>query len=292
MGYSNWSSTAYREISSGRSGASPREIFTSTGRVDPLMNPRNFEVRESRDSEHHPHSVPLIVGFDVTGSMGHIPTGFAQQHLGTLMSKLVESGWVTDPQVLIAAYGDAVSDQGPLQVGQFESGLEMDMWLTRLWLEGRGGDFPESTTLVHWFAAYRTATDAWEKRRQRGYVFTIGDATTKVLSPSQLKKVFGGDPKEPHETKKVLEDAAERYHCFHVLVSNSGAPNQESLTQWTTLLGDHCLWLQQTDAICDLIGVAVGLTEGNLSPADAKKTLNAAGISPFDADKLVQQICP
>ena len=65
------------------------------------------------------------------------------------------------------AIGDAVSDRAPLQVGQFESGLEMDMWLTRIWLEGRGGDLPESYTLAHWFGAHHTATDAWGSHSAR-----------------------------------------------------------------------------------------------------------------------------
>jgi hypothetical protein len=140
MGYSEWSDVDYRGVTGARAAARGAELFRGEASVDPLMDPRGLGVREARDSEHHPRSVPIIVAFDVTGSMGDVPMRFAKDLLGRLMTRLVEHGWVSDPQVLFAAIGDAVSDRAPLQVGQFESGLEMDMWLTRLWLEGRGGD--------------------------------------------------------------------------------------------------------------------------------------------------------
>ena len=147
MGYSSWSDSAYRSVSSTRATASSAEIFRGETSIDPLMDPRQMTVREARDSEHHPNSIPILVAFDVTGSMGDIPTRFAKDMLGKLMTRLVEQRWVVDPQLLFAAVGDAVSDRAPLQIGQFESGLEMDMWLTRLWLEGGGGDAPESYLL-------------------------------------------------------------------------------------------------------------------------------------------------
>src|SRR5512145_1408591 len=190
MGFSSWSDSAFRSIASRRSMAGAGEIFRKEPAIDPLMNPYRVSIREARDSEHHPRSVPVIVAFDVTASMGHIPTRFAKESLGRLMSQLVEHGWVTDPQILFGAVGDAVSDRAPLQVGQFESGLEMDLWLTRIWLESGGGDLAESYLLVHWFAAHHTATDAWDKRRKKGYLFTIGDAPNKSLTPHHVRRVF------------------------------------------------------------------------------------------------------
>ncbi len=290
LGYSDWSDAAYRDVSSGRTSTPSAEIFRGEASIDPLMDPRGVTAREARDSEHHPNSVPIIVAFDVTGSMGDIPTRFAQEMLGTLMTSLVEHGWVTDPQVLIAAIGDAVSDRAPLQIGQFESGLEMDMWLTRLWLEGKGGDIPESYTLAHWFAAYHTATDAWEQREKRGYLFTIGDAPHKPLQPSHIQRVFGGKPEQPTDSASVIAAAAERYHLFHIQVARGRAPDPASVQDWTQLLGDRLLILDHTEAICDLIGVVMGIREQTVTPEDAQGLLVGAGMAASAASRVVRSL--
>lgn len=279
MGYSDWSDAAYRRVSSERASASSAEIFRGERSIDPLMDPHGLKVREARDSEHHPNSVPIVVAFDVTGSMGDIPTRFAKEMLGSLMARLVEHGWVNDPQVLFAAIGDAESDRAPLQIGQFESGLEMDMWLTRLWLEGGGGDAPESYTLAHWFGAYHTATDSFEKRGKRGYLFTIGDAPHKPLQPGHIQRVFGSVPQQPTDSAAVLAAAAERYELFHVLVTRGNPPDQSTLGEWSGLLGDRLLVLDRTEAICELIGVAMAVREGNLDEAAARAVLSGAGMS-------------
>lgn len=290
MGYSSWSDDAYRSVATARSGTSATEIFRGERSVDPLMNPHGLGKREARDSEHHPNSLPIIVAFDVTGSMGDIPTRFAQSLLGALMTQLVEQGWATDPQLLFAAIGDAVSDRAPLQVGQFESGLEMDMWLTRIWLESGGGDAPESYALAHWFAARHTATDAWEKRHKKGYLFTIGDAEDKPLGSSQLHRVFGATGSFQTSSKDAIAAAAERYEVFHIHVARGQPPHGPTVDAWRKLVGDRLLILDETDAICTLIGVAIAQREGNMDQTQAVARLTAAGMAPAYAAAAVRGI--
>ncbi len=288
MGYSSWSDDAWRGITERRTSTPNAEIFRGESSVDPLMDPRRFTVRESRDSEHHPRSVPIIVGFDVTASMGFIPERFAKEMLGQLMHLLVENAWVTDPQVLFAAIGDAVSDRGPLQVGQFESGLEMDAWLTRIWLEGRGGDPPESYTLAHWFAAQRTSTDAWERRREKGFLFTIGDAENKALKPPHIQRVFGGEaPTGDVSDAAVIAAAAERWEVFHILVTRGQPPGEALLAHWRERVGHRLLVLDNVDAICTLIGIAMARTRGRVDHLAAVQQLEAAGMSTEAARKAV-----
>jgi hypothetical protein len=227
------------------------------------MDPKNLVVRESRDSEHHPNSTPVIVAFDVTGSMGDVPERFAKELLGSLMRLLVENGYATDPQMLFAAVGDAVSDTAPFQVGQFESGLEMDMWLTKLWLEGSGGDAPESYLLPHWFVAHHTKTDSWEKRKKKGYLFTIGDAPNKSLDKEQIERVFGYKPEQATDDESVVAVASEKWEVFHIFLDRGNSADRE-IVVWQKLLGDRVLALDEVSAICDLIGITIGVVEGNL----------------------------
>ncbi len=291
MGFSSWSDSAFRRIASERSSSGADEIFRKEPAIDPLMNPYRINVREARDSEHHPRSVPVIVAFDVTGSMGHIPTRFAQESLGRLMSQLVENGWVTDPQLLFGAVGDAVSDRAPLQIGQFESGLEMDLWLTRIWLEGGGGDLAESYLLAHWFAAHHTATDAWEKRRKKGYLFTIGDAPNKQLTPPHVRRVFGYAPTTSTDDASVIAAARARWNVFHILVANSGGiPPSSVVDPWKELLGQGLLLLDKDDAINELIGATLGLCERNLTEDEAQRLLVEAGVGAALAAQTVAQI--
>ena len=290
MGYSTWSDDAYRSVSKARVGQSSAEIFRDAQAIDPTMQPWGLGVREARDSATHPESVPIIVAFDVTGSMGDIPTRFAQETLGDLMDLLVDRGYVTDPQILFAAIGDAVSDRAPLQVGQFESGIEMDMWLTKLWLEGGGGDEPESYLLAHWFAANHTACDHWEKRQKKGYLFTIGDATNKPITDAHIQRVFGTATGGPTADAAVIDAASETWECFHILVTRGKKPTGSLVRNWTNLMGSRLLVLDETEAICDLIGVTIGGLEGRLSGDDAKDTLTDAGMADWYVGPIVDRV--
>jgi len=278
VGYSSWSASAYRSVTSTRTARPASEVFRGEKSIDPLMDPRKLTFREARDSEHHPHSVPIIVAFDVTGSMGHVPKLFATELLGKLMRMLVEGGYVSDPQLLFAAVGDAVSDRAPLQVGQFESGLEMDMWLTKIWLEGGGGDAPESYPLVDWFAAYHTKTDHFERRGEKGYLFIIGDETDKDLESSHIQRVFGYSPDKSVRSEDVLDACNERWHRFRVMLGKDRPqkiPAREKAL--SEVLRNRTFPLFKPEAICEFIAATLGVLEGNMTTKKAEEILTDSG---------------
>jgi hypothetical protein len=132
-----------------------------------------------------------------------------------------------------------------LQVGQFESGdEELDMWLTRTYIEsGGGGNAGESYLLAWYFAAFHTRTDAFEKRNQKGLLFTVGDEPClKTLPASAIREIMGTGQQTFKHTE-LLEEAQKKYEVFHISVLHSEqAVNADK--GWKDLLGQNCLSIE------------------------------------------------
>lgn len=294
MGYSNWSDSSYDQISHQRSNKASNQIFTQSGSIDVKLNPAGVTVRESRDSVEHPRSNALIVAFDVTGSMGQIPEQFARQKLGKLMKMLLDGKYIEDPQVLFAAIGDSYSDQAPLQIGQFESGLEMDAWLTKIWLEKNGGgQKKESYGLAHYFAAKHTSTDCFEKRQKKGYLFTMGDELSWDVPAAHVNRVFGYSPKENISIQQCISMAQEKYEVFHIVIAQgSHGKDPEVIKFWRALLGERALILDQVDAVCELLAVTVGLSERVFTLDKAIEELKSRGTSSVVIESVRSALLP
>lgn len=235
-----------RAKKAGYASKSASEIFTQNAKrkAHESMNPHGISFRESRDSAVHPNSVPIILGLDVTGSMGHIPYDLIKEGLPKLMGGIIQSG-VPDPALLFLGIGDHECDGYPLQIGQFESGdEELDMWLTRTYIEsGGGGNAGESYLLAWYFAAFHTRTDAFEKRNQKGLLFTVGDEPClKTLPASAIREIMGNGQQTFKHTE-LLAEAQKKYEVFHISVLHSGqAVNADK--GWKDLLGQNCLSIE------------------------------------------------
>ena len=238
------------------------EVFTNTVSVDPALNPLDVKIREARDSAAHPESNAVAVFFDVTGSMGHIPVLFAKEKLGGLMRMLIGQGAITDPQILFGAVGDAYTDRSPLQIGQFESGLEMDDWLTKIHLEGGGGGGDhESYELPIWWAATHVAMDCLEKREKKGYLFVIGDeGYYPSLRSEQVKKIVGEDVQDM-PIEEVIALAQEKFEVFKICV-RSGSYHDGGLAHWRRLMGERAIFLEDPNNVCEFIASQIAACEG------------------------------
>lgn len=245
MGFGTYSDTSrsVRADAMGYATKSKNEIFNQRN-IHKDMNPYNVKIRESRDSEEHPNTIPIILALDVTGSMGRIPHQFVKDGLPTLMSSLIQRG-VEDPQLLFLAVGDHECDRSPLQVAQFESSDELlDKWLTSVWLEeGGGGNGGESYILAHYFAAHHTVHDAFEKRGQKGFLFTIGDEPTLDSIPSSaLKEIMGDGQYSSIHTEAIIKEAQKMYNVYHLHIreTSSGA-RQHVMDGWKRILGQNMI---------------------------------------------------
>ncbi|HNP88432.1 MAG TPA: hypothetical protein PKK78_20015 [Kouleothrix sp.] len=301
MGYSDWSDAAYQSRQ-GHRKATNQTAFTydkyahdnGIAQVHPDMNPLRA-TRESRDSAAHPDSVAIAVAFDVTGSMGSVPR-VLQTKLGQLMRVLIQKGYVAHPQVLFGAVGDAYCDRVPLQIGQFESGLEMDDDLGKLFLEGGGGgQVHETYELAMYFFARHTSIDCYEKRGHRGYLFTIGDEKPYgVVNKQQVQAHIGDKIERDIPVARIVAEVQERYEYFHIIPTNTAhGRSAEVQARWHELLGERVLLLDDESAVCETIALAVGLCEGVIGDVDSgAEDLIQAGYDPNAASTAATALAP
>lgn len=292
MGYGNYSHAAHDALTRERANLPQQQVFRQSA-CHGLMNPKGVRVRESRDSAEHPNSVPIAFALDVSGSMGQIPVMLARTELPKFM-KLLEDCGVADPQLLFLAVGDATSDRAPLQVGQFETTAElMDRWLTYSFLEGGGGAWgQESYELALYFLAEHTDTDAWTKRKRRGYVFMTGDEHPyPAVSRIQVESVIGDALDEDIPTEAVVAALQETYEPFFLIPDPARAAKVERL--WRDLLGDRVVIMEGAHDTCQVAACLVGLTEGALRDVDhAAEVLGRAGLPGSQVGTVVRAITP
>lgn len=236
--------------------ASSDQIFTQARerRIHQSMDPAKALLREARDSKNHPNSVPIVLALDLTGSMLHVPLFMVREGLPKIMGDIIQRG-VLDPQILFLGIGDIECDEAPLQVGQFESGdEELDMWLTRVWLEGGGGgNGGESYSLAWYFTTFHTVTDAWEKRKQKGFLFTIGDEPClRNLDANQLGHLMGVSSQASFTDRELVAKVQEKYNVYHLHVME-GSAGKRSLPYWKQLLGDNCIVIDDFHNIADQV---------------------------------------
>ncbi|MFC9871947.1 hypothetical protein ACFWBG_10030 [Nocardia salmonicida] len=272
MGYGNWDDTAYRagKTFRARQGvddfgytAEMRAKPYDTWCAHPLLDPFGVGKRECRDSAEHGNSLPVAVLFDVTGSMGRVPR-IMQDKLGKLHGLLKNKGYAQDPQVLFGAIGDADTDRVPLQVGQFESDNRMDEQLRAILLEGGGGgQKSESYELAAYFMAEHIATDAWDKRGKKGYLFLIGDELNKPrLAARHIRAVVGDHVRRDVSVESIYRELEQRWHVYYILPNQSSYYRDPEIAEhWRALLGQNFLKLDDPGAVCELIALTIGLGE-------------------------------
>lgn len=277
MGYGLYDAKARaaRADQMGYSQKSLGENFTQRS-LHAQMNPEGVNFRECRDSENHPFSLPVQIYLDVTGSMGSVPQELIVTGLPKMISNLLNKG-IKSPAIMFGAIGDHECDKAPLQVAQFESGdEELDGWLQKTFLEmGGGGNMGESYGLAWYFAGHHVRSDAWEKRNQKGYVFTIGDEPNLRQYPGThgkykgLSQIMGKAYKGSsigYSDLELLQEAEKYNHVYHIYVTHGGGRRPDS--RWVSQLGKRVLIVNSHTEIPDLISKIILSNEGSLQKAE------------------------
>lgn len=226
MGGGSWTRSSFESYSAkkGRSVVdgrvtgdySTQDMFVSRA-VAPELDPKNV-MRECVDSEEHPNTIPVIIGLDVTGSMGAAGVEVAKS-----ISKIIEDLYTkyTDIEFMIMGIGDLSYDRGPIQISQFESDIRIADQLDKVWFErGGGGNSFESYTAAWYMGLYHTKLDCWN-RGKKGIIITTGDEPMNPYLPVRpLANVTGDSLEVDIDTKELYNAVTEKYDIFHIAVDD------------------------------------------------------------------------
>ena len=232
-------------------GMSAQEVFKAR-EIDPALRIMGSTVRECRDSEEHPATVPVILALDVTGSMGGTSVEIASA-LGKVMTELYKS--VKDVEFLIMAIGDFSYDQAPLQVSQFESDIRIAEHLDKVYFEGGGGgNYSESYTAAWLVGARHTDLDCW-KRGKKGLIITIGDEQINPYLPEgQLKQHIGEAVQANIETKDLREEVRPKYELAHIHIEHGASSRDRTRDiQASCAKYDVPFLISSVDGVSDVI---------------------------------------
>lgn len=236
--------------------------------IDPEMDPKKAEFRESRDSALNPESTPIIVGLDVTGSMGMIPAQMITEGLGTLFNEVYQYKPVSDPHILFAGIGDAIYDNAPLQIGQFEADNSITKWLEKMWLEGHGGsNTTESYEMLYHFALMHTKTDSFVKRGQKGFIFSIGDEfPVEVVKATEVNKVFGYQPQNDMLFRDLIDRVKQNWVPCHIIISQGSCVQRHGvksvLGKWRAVMDANVVVLSDYTKLSYLIIAILQIASG------------------------------
>ena len=198
-------------------GMSAAQVYRARS-VNDLLNPHGV-IRECRDSEEHPNTIPVILALDVTGSMGEAAVEVAAE-LNKIMTRLYDE--VKDVEFMIMGVGDFYYDDGPLQVSQFESDIRIAEQLDLLWFEfGGGGNDSESYTAPWAFAERQIDLDCW-KRGRKGIIITMGDEELNTHLPEQAVNEWLGSnfQKGQLDTKALYNRVKDKWDIYHIDVAH------------------------------------------------------------------------
>lgn len=251
------------------------QVFRES-RMKDEFNPAKMKLpREACDSAVSPRSRGIIYAEDVTGSMGRFLLSLIKDDFPRLITQTYDSVSY-DPHIMFMGVGDvAAGDDAPLQVTQFETDLRMLEQLEKIYLERGGGcNSYESYILPWYFAGKHIKMDCWDKRREKGFLFTFGDEEpTPKLTDREIREVFGEQDQLEERmitAEDCLELASEKFYCYHIILhgSNYQYCEDEIIRAWRNLMGGHVCDLSNHHYLPELVTTILKMYEG-MSKTDA-----------------------
>lgn len=249
--------------SDGLASSSCQAFYKST-ELDKALNPYNV-MRECLDTEEHPNTIPIILGLDVTGSLGAASVEISK-YLNKIMTSLYDK--IKDVEFMIMGIGDVECDRSPIQISQFESDIRIAEQLDKIYFEFGGGGNPyESYTSAWYMGSRHTKLDCW-KRDKKGIIITIGDERLNpMLKKDGLNLATGDNCQADVETVDLYKEASEKFNIYHIDVDHGHRWDNGIDTSWAMLKNNYkkANMNSVVDTIIDIILTSVNSMENNTS---------------------------
>ena len=186
------------------------------------------------------------------------------------------------------------TEKAPLQVGQFESGIEMEDCLTNIFLEGQGGgQNTESYELALYFMARHTALDCFEKRNKRGYLFLTGDELYyPEVKAEEVRRVIGDTLQANIPIADIMKEVEHLYDVYFLIPGGTSHYNESWLMDgWQKLLGQQVLRLDDPNTISEVVASTISLAEG-YDLDTVGRNLEDAGVSKERLGSITKALVP
>jgi len=291
----SWTSSSWDGYSKSRgvdrvTAATVNSVYKSAS-LKTDLNPLNFKIRESRDSDKYPKSRAIAVGLDVTGSMGGVLAEVVKG-LNTLVTETYKRKPVTDPQIAFMGIGDFVYDSSPIQVSQFESDIKIAEALENIYYERRGGSNDSEGYIGAWYYALNhMVTDCFEKRGEKGILFTIGDeCPTPSLTREQIKKFIGDDVEvDSYSPEELLDEVSKQWEVYHLIIEQGNyiihhGNKDKVFKKWSDLLGQNAIPVDDCTKISEII---VSILQANAGESVEKIVASWDGDTSLSVRKAI-----
>ncbi len=109
--------------------------------------------------------------------------------------------------------------------------------------------------LAWYFAGFHTSIDCFEKRKQKGLLFTIGDEPClKEISALSLKKIMGEGQYNRYHSNELLDKAREKYDIYHLhLREGVNGSRKDVICGWKQLLRDQLIIIDNKAEIAKIV---------------------------------------
>ena len=244
MGGSSYDRDVFSSSSSSSWGSSATAATKlSSSMLDSSMDPKGKTLKSSAKT-------PIIIMLDVTGSNINFAR-LVYDKLPMFYGQIEQKGYAKDFEIAVCAVGDAYTDSYPLQIPEFSKGIELDSWMEKLVLEGRGGG--QKTESYELAAHYLTEMTEFGADANP-IVFFIGDELPyPTVNPDQAER-FGIPLTEPVDPFPALRRKFGD-NVFMFLNKYGGRAFDDEITKaWDSRLApEHTVKVYEEKAIVDLM---------------------------------------